>query len=349
MLIEQARAAVERVSPRTRRRALKTLEETVRRLPGLTFTAPMGARLPVIRPSVSTGKLREALDGRRVVLTGATSGIGLETARALGRAEADVILVARRQQQLDRVAQQITAAGGQAEGIRADLSRPEDAERVVRRILRKHGGADVLINNAGHSIRRPLDRSYRRAHDFERTMALNYFGAVRLILGFLPGMRERGFGHVLNVSSIGVQTRVPRFGAYIASKAALDTLCDAWQAETHDDGVRFTTVHMPLVRTPMIEATTIYQKFPTLTPEDAAAVVAESIVHRPRRVSPAFGQVAAMADALSPQILDRVRSAGFKMFADSKAARGDAATPETSEQVSPEGRMFAELTRGVHW
>src|SRR3954468_9266437 len=148
MLIEQARAAVERVPARTRKRALKTLEETVRRLPGLAFTAPMGARLPVIRPSVSTAKLRAALDGRRVVLTGASSGIGLKTARALGRAEAQVICVARRQQQLDRVAQQITAAGGEADTIRADLSDSDEAERVVRRVMRHHGGADVLINNA---------------------------------------------------------------------------------------------------------------------------------------------------------------------------------------------------------
>jgi short-subunit dehydrogenase len=186
-------------------------------------------------------------------------------------------------------------------------------------------------------------------HDYQRTMQLNYFAAVQLMLKLLPGMREGGFGHVVNVSTVGVQTRVPRFGAYIASKAALDTLCDAWQAETHSDDVRFTTVHMPLVRTPMIEATTIYQRFPVLTPEDAADVLCQAIVHRPRRVSPAFGQFAAFADAVSPQIMDRVRNRGFQLYEDSAAAKGETAPKPDEEKLSAQGRAFAEITRGVHW
>jgi NAD(P)-dependent dehydrogenase (short-subunit alcohol dehydrogenase family) len=152
------------------------------------------------------------------------------------------------------------------------------------------------------------------------------------------------------VSSAGVQTRVPRFGAYIASKAALDTLCDAWQAETHSDNVRFTTVHMALVRTPMISATTIYDRFPALTPDDAAEVLCHAIVHRPRRYSPPFGTAAAFADAISPQIMDRVRSRGFKLFEDSAAAKGqDGEKPEPDTPISTQGRVFAEITRGVHW
>ena len=160
-------------------------------------------------------------------------------------------------------------------------------------------------------------------HDYQRTMQLNYFAPVQLMLTLLPGMRERGFGTVVNVSSIGVLTRVPRFGAYVASKAALDMLCDTWQAETHSEDVRFCTVHMSLVRTPMIEATTIYQRFPVLTPDQAGEVICEAIVKRPRRVSPPFGQLAAFADAMSPSIMDRVRSQGFQLFADSAAARGE--------------------------
>jgi NAD(P)-dependent dehydrogenase (short-subunit alcohol dehydrogenase family) len=161
-------------------------------------------------------------------------------------------------------------------------------------------------------------------------------------------MRERGFGTVVNVSSIGVQTRVPRFGAYIASKAALDMLCDAWQAETQSEDVRFCTVHMSLVRTPMIEATTIYQRFPVLTPDQAADVLCDAIVNRPRRVSPPFGQFAAFADAMSPMIMDRVRNQGFQLFGDSAAARGEIEAKD-EPAVSAQGRMFAEFTRGVHW
>src|SRR3954469_9653663 len=317
MLIEQARAAVERVPPSARRRALKTLEETMRRLPGLAFTAPMGARLPVIRPSVSSNRLRDALDGRRVVLTGASSGIGLETARALGRAEAHVILVARRQQQLDRVAQQVIAAGGQADTIKADLSRPEDAERVVRRVLRQHGGADVLVNNAGHSIRRPLDRSYRRAHDFERTMALNYFGAVRLILGVLPGRREGAFGHIVTVSTVGAEIGPePRFAAYLASKAALDAFTASAAPETAHDGVSWSTVYMPLVATPMIKPTKLYRRMPALTPAQGSQLIQEALVDRPRFVSTPVGRLGGLLYQLTPGAVEALFNLGFRLVPD---------------------------------
>ena len=193
---------------------------------------------------------------------------------------------------------------------------------MADKVLADLGGVDILINNAGRSIRRSLALSYDRIHDYQRTMQLNYLGAVQLILKFIPGMRERGFGQIINVSSVGVQTRAPRFGAYIASKAALDSLCDALQAEVVNDDVRFTTVHMALVRTPMIGPTKIYDKFPTLTPDQAAGVIADAIVHRPRRVSSPFGQFAAVADAVNPAVMDRVRNRAFSMFDDSAAARG---------------------------
>ena len=217
------------------------------------------------------------------------------------------------------------------------------AERVEAEV----GRVDILVNNAGKSIRRSLELSYDRMHDYQRTMQLNYFAPVQLMLKLLPGMRRRGFGTVINVSSIGVLTRVPRFGAYVASKAALDMLCDTWQAETHSDDVRFCTVHMSLVRTPMIEATTIYQRFPVLTPDDAADVLCEAIIRRPRRVSPPFGQIASFADAMSPAIMDRVRNQGFKLFEDSAAARGEKGGKD--REVNAQARAFAELTRGVHW
>jgi short-subunit dehydrogenase len=161
-------------------------------------------------------------------------------------------------------------------------------------------------------------------------------------------MRERGFGQIINISSAGVQTRAPRFGAYIASKAALDTLCDALQAETVNDNVRFTTVHMALVRTPMISPTSMYDKFPALTPDQAAGVVTDAMVHRPRRVSPPFGQFAAVADAVNPAVMDRVRNRAFGMFDDSDAAKGSESTADTSK-FDRRSETFVRATRGIHW
>jgi short-subunit dehydrogenase len=293
--------------------------------------------------------LEDAVRDRVTLITGASSGIGAVTAERVGAAGGEVVLVARGRERLEGTAKVVEAAGGRAHVYSCDLTDLDAIGDMAQRVQDDLGRVDILVNNAGRSIRRSLELSYDRIHDYQRTMQLNYFAPVRLMLALLPGMRERGFGTVVNVSSIGVLARAPRFGAYIASKAALDTLCDAWQAETHADNVRFSTVHMSLVRTPMIEATTIYQRFPVLTPEQAADVLSEAIVRRPRRVSPPFGQVAAFADAMSPAIMDRVRGEAYRLFSDSAAARGElpARTPEP--EVSAQGRMFAEVTRGVHW
>jgi NAD(P)-dependent dehydrogenase (short-subunit alcohol dehydrogenase family) len=294
------------------------------------------------------GNLEDAVRDRIVLITGASGGIGAVTAERIGAAGGEVVLVSRGREKLEAVADKVDAAGGRGHVYPCDLTDLDAIAEMAAAVEADLGRIDILVNNAGKSIRRSLELSYDRMHDYQRTMQLNYFGPVRLMLALLPGMRERGFGTVINVSSIGVLTRVPRFGAYIASKAALDILCDAWQAETHSENVRFSTVHMSLVRTPMIEATTIYQRFPVLTPDDAAEVLCEAIIRRPRRVSPPFGQIAAFADALSPGIMDRVRNQGFQLFADSAAARGDKDSPDKAE-VSAQGRAFAELTRGVHW
>src|SRR3954451_14222425 len=214
--------------------------------------------------------LRDAVDGKSIVVTGGSSGIGEAAAKKIAASGGDVALVARTPEKLEKVADEIRAQGGTAHVYPCDLSQMNAIEEMADKVLADIGGVDILINNAGRSIRRSLELSYDRFHDYQRTMTLNYFAPVRLMLALLPGLRERQFRHVINVSSIGVLTRVPRFGAYIPSKAALDTLSDAWQAETHSDNVRFSTVHMVLVRTPMIEATTIYQHFPVLTPDEAA-------------------------------------------------------------------------------
>lgn len=259
--------------------------------------------------AVQGRNLNDAVKGKVVLITGGSSGIGAAAAKKIAEAGGTVVLVARTLENLENVANDIRAIrgnGGTAHVYPCDLSDMDAIAVMADQVHGDLGGVDILINNAGRSIRRSLELSYDRIHDYQRTMQLNYLGAVQLILKFIPGMRERHFGHIVNVSSVGVQTRAPRFGAYIASKAALDSLCDALQAETVHDNVRFTTVHMALVRTPMISPTTIYDKFPTLTPDQAAGVITDAIVHRPRRASSPFGQFAAVADAVNPAVMDRV-------------------------------------------
>jgi NAD(P)-dependent dehydrogenase (short-subunit alcohol dehydrogenase family) len=292
--------------------------------------------------------LNDAVDGTITLITGGSSGIGEATAKKVAAAGGEVVLIARTREKLEKVASDIRGDGGTAHVYPCDLSDMDAIAAMADQVLTDLGGVDILVNNAGRSIRRSLELSYDRIHDYQRTMQLNYLGAVQLILKFIPGMRERGFGQIINVSSAGVQTRAPRFGAYIASKAALDTLCDALQAETVNDNVRFTTVHMALVRTPMISPTTMYDKFPTLTPEQAAGVLADAIVHRPRRVSSPFGQFAAVADAVNPMVMDQVRNRAFSMFDDSAAAQGDE-TADATTTFDKRSETFVRATRGIHW
>jgi short-subunit dehydrogenase len=292
--------------------------------------------------------LSDAVEGKTALITGGSSGIGAAAAKKIAEAGGAVVLVARTRENLEKVANDIRSNGGTAHVYPCDLADTDAIAAMADQVLDDLDGVDILVNNAGRSIRRSLELSYDRIHDYQRTMQLNYLGAVQLILKFIPGMRERGFGQIINVSSAGVQTRAPRFGAYIASKAALDTLCDALQAETVNDNVRFTTVHMALVRTPMISPTTMYDKFPALTPDQAAGVITDAIVQRPRRVSSPFGQFAAVADAVNPAVMDRVRNRAFGMFEDSDAAKGSESTTGTS-QFDKRSETFVRATRGIHW
>ena len=292
--------------------------------------------------------LQDAVDGKITLITGGSSGIGEAAAKKIAEAGGEVVLVARTRENLEKVAGEIRGNGGTAHVYPCDLSDMDAIATMADQVLADLGGVEILVNNAGRSIRRSLELSYDRIHDYQRTMQLNYLGAVQLILKFIPGMRERGFGQIINVSSVGVQTRAPRFGAYIASKAALDSLCDALQAEVVDDDIKFTTVHMALVRTPMISPTTMYDKFPALTPDQAAGVITDAIVHRPRRASSPFGQFAAVADAINPAVMDRVRNRAFGMFNDSDAAKGDESKTGTSEFDS-RSQTFVRATRGIHW
>ncbi|WP_343708533.1 SDR family NAD(P)-dependent oxidoreductase [Mycobacterium sp.] len=293
--------------------------------------------------------LRDAVEGTITLITGGSSGIGEAAAKKIAAAGGEVVLVARTQENLDRVASEIRAIrGGTAHVYSCDLADMDAIAAMADTVLADLGGVDMLINNAGRSIRRSLALSYDRIHDYQRTMQLNYLGAVQLILKFIPGMRERGFGQIINISSVGVQTRAPRFGAYIASKAALDSLCDALQAEVVSDDIKFTTVHMALVRTPMISPTTMYDKFPALTPDQAAGVITDAIVQRPRRSSSPIGQLAAVADAVNPAVMDRLRNRAFTMFDDSPAAKGDESGCSATE-LDDRSETFVRATRGIHW
>jgi NAD(P)-dependent dehydrogenase (short-subunit alcohol dehydrogenase family) len=298
-------------------------------------------------PNLSRDRtLGEAVKDRRVLITGASSGIGKATALKVAAAGGVPLLVARNVEKLEEVRAEIVAAGGQAYVYAADMSDMASVDDLVARVLEDHRHVDMLVNNAGRSIRRSIALSYDRFHDFERTMQLNYFGAIRLILGLLPDMRERGFGHIVNISSIGVQTSPPRFSAYVASKAALDAFTRVVASETIGDGVTFTTIHMPLVRTPMIAPTKMYDAFPAISPDEAADMICEALRTRPKHMGTRLGTVGEVLYALSPKAVDRILHLAYRVFPDSGAARGDR---DVEERASFEQIAMATLTRGVHW
>src|SRR5215211_2198865 len=298
--------------------------------------------------------LAGAIKGKRILITGASSGIGLETALKVGEAGGEVLLVSRTREKLQEVASRVEEAGGTAHVHPADLADLDDVERVAEEILAEHGGVDVLINNAGRSIRRSVKASYDRFHDYERTMQLNYFGALKLILAFLPGMRERKAGHVINISSIGVQTNTPRFSAYVASKSALDAFSRCVAPEVVGDNVKFTTIYMPLVRTPMIAPTDIYKAFPTLTPEEAGQMLCDAMIDKPKRLASRLGTFGEVLYAVSPKSVDIVLNTAYNLFPDSKPAKADGAKPapaqeKKDEEMSTEAVAMAYLLRGVHF
>ena len=253
-------------------------------------------------------------------MTGASSGIGQALAFELGAAGGNLLLVARRAQRLAAVAADVEALGGRAATFPADLSVESDVARVAREVLKTAGGVDVLVNNAGRSIRRGVDASYGRFHDYERCMRLNYFAAVRLCLAFLPGMEERRDGHVINVSSIGLQTSMPRFSAYNPSKAAVDAFARSIGPELRGRGVAVTTVYMPLVRTRMSAPTTGFRRMPSLDASEAARLLARAIVRRPTRVTSRLGAFGQLADAISPRTVEAFMAATFN-FPDAHADR----------------------------
>jgi NAD(P)-dependent dehydrogenase (short-subunit alcohol dehydrogenase family) len=278
-----------------------------------------------------------SLTGKVVVVTGASSGIGRELAKQVAAHGGRALLVAHDAEHLEEVVREIRSRGGDCACYTVDLRDLEACDRLVARILAEHGHVDVLVNNAGKSIRRSVELSYGRFHDFQRTMQLNYFAAVRLILGFLPSMRTRRQGHIVNISTVGVQAGGPRFASYLASKAALDAFSRSLVAEVLADNIRITTVHMPLVRTPMIAPTEIYRYAPALSAEQAASWVMRALLTRQRVVSTLFGTWAAVAYALAPGLADRVASIAYRIVPESAAAKGER-RPE-----SPDAHVRAAL------
>jgi NAD(P)-dependent dehydrogenase (short-subunit alcohol dehydrogenase family) len=302
--------------------------------------------------------LSGAIGGKVVLITGASSGIGKATAIKCGAAGAVVLLVARTPEKLEETKREIEEEGGTAHIHQCDLSDLSDVERMAEEVLDQHGRVDVLVNNAGRSIRRSVELSYERFHDFERTMQLNYFGALRLILSLLPSMRKRTQGrkggHIINISSIGVQTHTPRFSAYVASKAALDAWSRCVASEVIDDGVHITTIYMPLVRTPMIAPTKMYDAFPTITPDEAADMICEAMIRKPKKVATRLGNFGELLYNVAPKASDAILNTAYKLFPDSSAAKGKAKedgkpAKEKEEELSTEGVAFAYLMRGVHW
>jgi short-subunit dehydrogenase len=297
---------------------------------------------PTIRADRRT---RAAVKGTTIVITGATSGIGKASALRLAALGAHVILVARGVEALELSVNEIRARGGSADAYPCDLADLDAIDALVKNLSTDFEAIDFLVNNAGRSIRRSLRLSYDRFHDYERTMQLNYFGAIRLVMGLTPAMAKRRRGHVINISSIGVQTNAPRFSAYVASKAALDAWTRVVSSELYDRNVTFTTIHMPLVRTPMIAPTKLYDRFPAISPAQAAEMVLKAIRDKPHEINTVGGTAGEIGHALAPHAAFRVLNRAYKLFPDSTAARNDdAAKDATREQLT-----LARILKGGHW
>jgi NAD(P)-dependent dehydrogenase (short-subunit alcohol dehydrogenase family) len=284
-----------------------------------------------------------------IVITGGSSGIGKATAIKVAAAGARVILVARGQEKLLETQREIEASGGRSWIYTCDVSDLVSCDALIARVLKEHGVCDYLVNNAGRSIRRGVINSFDRFHDFERTMQLNYFGSLRLIMGFLPTMIAQKRGHIINISSIGVLSNAPRFSAYVASKSALDSFSACAASEFLDKGVNFTTINMPLVRTPMIAPTRMYENVPTLSPEQAADLVVEAILYKPVRIATRLGIFGAISHAAAPRLTQIMLNTAFNMFPDSAAAQGKKGEEARQQPLSPEQMAFAQLTQGIHW
>jgi NAD(P)-dependent dehydrogenase (short-subunit alcohol dehydrogenase family) len=284
-----------------------------------------------------------------VLITGGSSGIGLATARKVAAAGATTVICGRDEAKLAEARRTVQADGHDVVTFPVDLASAEECDRMTRWLIDEYGGVDVLVNNAGRSIRRGIESSFERFHDVERTMQLNYFGAVRVTMGVLPKMIERRRGHIVNISSIGVLTNAPRFSAYVASKAALDAWTRCAASEFADVGITFTTINMPLVRTPMIAPTRLYQNVPTLSPDEAADLVSQAIVYKPVRIATRLGIAGQVLHALMPKVMQIGMNTSFRMFPDSDAAKGAKESAGKPPTLNADQVAFQQLMRGIHF
>jgi NAD(P)-dependent dehydrogenase (short-subunit alcohol dehydrogenase family) len=298
--------------------------------------------------------LKGTVGGKVVLVTGGSSGIGLAAACKFAEAGAITLICARDADKLDEAVKEIKAyvkeAGGKDAKVHAysvDIADEAGCKAFIEQLMAEHGGVDFLINNAGRSIRRAIENSYDRFHDFERTMQLNYFGCLRVTMGLLPGMVAKKRGHVVNISSIGVLTNAPRFSAYVASKAALDAWTRCASSEYADMGISFTTINMPLVRTPMIAPTKIYNNVPTLSPEEAADMIAQACINKPVRIATRLGITGELLHAAAPRVAQIVMNTSFRMFPDSDAAKGEKGSGKP--QLSAEAVAMQQMMRGIHF
>jgi NAD(P)-dependent dehydrogenase (short-subunit alcohol dehydrogenase family) len=293
--------------------------------------------------------LRGTVAGKVVLVTGGSSGIGLAAAVKFAKAGAITVICARDEAKLLEAKKEILAEAGKDAVVHvysADIADEASCKAFVEQLTADHGGVDYLINNAGRSIRRAIEASYDRFHDYERTMQLNYFGSLRVTMGLLPGMVAKKKGHVVNISSISVLVNAPRFSAYVASKAALDAWTSCAASEFADQGITFTTVNMPLVRTPMTAPTKIYDNMPLLSTDEASDLIVQACVDKPVRVATRLGISVELLHAAVPRITQILMNTTFRMFPDSAAAKGDKGGKAT---LSPEAMAMAEMMRGIHF
>ncbi len=268
-------------------------------------------------------RLRAAVSGKTVLVTGASYGLGEATARKVGAAGATVLLVARSADRLAALAASINARGGRAAAYPADLSDATAVTALVKRLTEDHGPMDVVVSNAGKSIRRSLHLQYDRPQDFERTIGVNYLGPVRLLLGLLPAMRRRGSGHIVSISTVGLRTAPgPRWGAYLASKSAFDVWLRSVAPELRADGVHVTSVYMTLMHTAMSAPTPILRRLPGLSAEQAADIVAKAIIERPRTVQPLWVWPIEISTMLLPKALEVGMGLMYRFTTDSPSAQG---------------------------
>ena len=291
--------------------------------------------------------LKGQVGGRVVVITGGSAGIGKAAAMRVAEAGAKTIIVGRDQAKLDEARKEAQAKGFDFITYSADLADTSKCAELAVQITRDHGGVDVLINNAGRSIRRGIESSYDRMHDFERTMAINYFGALHLTMGLLPGMSARKRGHIINISSIGVLTNAPRFSAYVASKAALDAWTRCAASEFLDRHINFTTINMPLVATDMTAPTSLYKNVPMLSTDEAADFIVDAIIHKQSRIATRLGVLGQVLNALTPRFGQIIMNTTFRMFPDSAAAKGK--KEGKPEMPNADQIAFTQLLRGLHF